>query len=502
MGERFDALKAHLEEIHHINMAAALLGWDQQTQMPPGGAGARAAQLSTLAKISHEKFTSGDTAKLLDAAESEISGAHYDSLEASLVRVTREDYQQQIKLPTELVAEISSTTALAHEVWAHARTTNDFASFAPTLEKIFDLMRRSADCIGYSEHPYDALLDQYDHGTTTAQVKSIFDAHKPDLVALIAEVGAVGSRVSDAVLHQEFDIEKQKQFGMEVVKAYGYDFNRGRQDLAVHPFCTHFSRNDVRITTRFSPNWLNPALFGTMHEAGHAMYEQNIGEELEGLPIGGGTSLGVHESQSRMWENMVGRSRGFWTWALPRLKEYFPEQLEGVDVETFYRAINRVQPSLIRVEADEATYNLHIMLRFELETEITAGKLKATDLPKVWNERFEAMFGILPPTDTLGVLQDVHWSMGLFGYFATYALGNLLAAQYFAQAVKQHPQIPNEIEQGKFSTLQHWLNTNIHVHGRKFTTDELTRRITGEGIQSRDYLAYLQTKFRDVYGLT
>jgi carboxypeptidase Taq len=288
---------------------------------------------------------------------------------------------------------------------------------------------------------------------------------------------------------------------MEVVRSFGYDFDRGRLDETVHPFATSFSRDDVRITTRFLPEFLNPALFGTMHEAGHAMYEQGIAPELDATPLGGGTSLSVHESQSRMWENIVGRSKPFWAWALPKLQAVFPQQLGGVDLDTFYKAINIVKPSYIRVEADEATYNLHIMLRFELEMELAAGKVKVADLPQEWNDRFEASFGIRPPTDAVGVLQDIHWSGGMIGYFPTYALGNLLSAQYYNQAIREVSSIPDDIASGRFDTLLGWLNDRIHRHGRKFTADELTRRITGEGIQSRDYIAYLETKYAEVYGL-
>jgi carboxypeptidase Taq len=501
MGEKFDALKARLGEIHNLNMAAALVSWDQQTYMPPGGAEAKAAQLATLSRLSHEMFVSDETGRLIEDAAREVEAMPYESDEASLVRVIRQDYAEQTKLPTELVAELTRQTTLAHGVWASARANNDFRTFQPALEKIVELTVRQAEYLGYENEPYDALIDQYERGITTQQVKAIFDAHKPELVQLIADIRANADAVSDALLHQPFDIDRQRAFGLEVVQAYGYDLNRGRQDVAVHPFCTNFSRNDVRITTRFNPDWLNPALFGTMHESGHAMYEQGVAPSLEGTPIGTGTSLGVHESQSRMWENMVGRSKGFWSWALPKLQASFPDQLGGVDLDTFYKAINKVQPSFIRVEADEATYNLHIMLRFELETEMVAGKLNIADLPEAWNERFEAFFGITPPSDTVGVLQDVHWSSGLIGYFPTYALGNLLAAQYYNQALKAHPSIPDEIASGKFDTLRGWLNTHIHQHGRKFTSAELTQRVTGESIQSRDYIQYLKTKFGEVYGL-
>jgi len=501
MAEKYQALLRHLRDITNLQRASAVLEWDQQTQMPPGGAEARAGQLATLARISHEIFISERTARLLEDAARELDSAAYDSDEASMVRVTQLDYEEAVKLPADHVAAVSEATSRAHAIWAKARQDNQFQAFQSSLEHIMDLMKQSAEYLGYPEQPYDALLNQYERGITTAQVKQIFDAHKPQLVALIAAIRENAKRVDDSILHQPFDVEKQRVFALDIVKGYGFDFNRGRQDLSVHPFATHFSNNDVRLTTRFLKDFLNPALFGMMHEAGHGMYEQGIAGALDGTPLGSGTSLGVHESQSRMWENIVGRSKPFWDWALPKLKAIFPAQLGSVDLDTFYKAINIVKPSFIRVEADEATYNLHIMLRFELESELMAGKVKVADLPEEWNERFESFFGITPPSDTLGVLQDIHWSMGLVGYFPTYALGNLLSAQYYKQAVQDHPSIPDDIASGKFDTLLTWLNQNIHQHGRKFNADELTRRITGESIQSQDYIAYLQGKYSEIYGI-
>jgi carboxypeptidase Taq len=500
MGEKYLALKAHLGEITNVNRAASLLGWDQQVNMPPGGAAARASQLATLARIGHEMFTDEKTARLLEDAERENAGMPYDSDEASLVRVVKEDYREQTRLPAAFVAEYARATSEAHEVWAHARAQSNFAHFRPALEHNYDLVRQMAEYLGYTAHPYDALIGQYERGMTTARVREIFDGHKPRLVSLISAISKVKDRVSDALVRQDFPIEQQRAFAMDVVQAFGYDMQRGQQAVAVHPFMSGYS-SDARITTRFSSDWLNPALFGMMHEAGHAMYEQGVGKNLEGGPLESGTSLGVHESQSRMWENMIGRSRGFWSWAFPRLQAHFPHQFSGVSSDEFYRAINKVAPSFIRVEADEATYNLHIMLRFEIETGLLSGQMQVADLPEIWNELFSTYFGITPPDDAKGVLQDIHWSAGLIGYFPTYALGNLLAAQYFNKAVAQHPDIPQEIAHGKFDTLLKWLNTNIHVHGRKFTSDELTRKVCGEGINADAYIAYLETKYSDVYGL-
>lgn len=501
MGEKYQELVTFLEDIQNLGTIGGLLGWDQQVMMPAAAAPRRAAQMATLSRIQHEMATSEKAARLIEEAEREMAGADYDSDEASTIRVAKKDYEEATKLPTEFVAEVARARATAHNVWTQARANNDFRSFQSTLEYLLELKQREAEYRGYTEHPYDALLGQYERGMLASQVKAIFDEHKPPLIKLIAEIKKHSHKVSNAVLHQHYDIDKQRQFALDVVKAFGFDFERGRQDVAVHPFCSGFSRGDVRITTRFYEDFLNPSLFGMMHEAGHGMYEQGIPEQLDGTILGTGTSLAVHESQSRMWENIVGRSRGFWEWAFPKLKALFPEQLANTDVDAFYRAINIVEPSYIRVEADEATYNLHIMLRFELEMDMVAGKVKVSDLPEEWNDRFEAYLGIEPPTDREGVLQDIHWSMGLMGYFSTYALGNLLAAQYYRKAIEERPSIPDDIANGKFDTLLTWLNENIHKHGRKFTSDELTRRLTGEGIQQRYYMEYLEKKYGEIYGL-
>ncbi len=494
-------LKARLTELHNIGRAAAILGWDQQTMMPPGGAEARARQLGTLSKIAHELQTTDETGRLIEEAKREIEGLAYDSDDAALVRAAEYDYQQATKLPTDLVVALMETTTLAHEIWVEARANNNFEHFRPILEKVYDLTRQSVECLGYDEVPYDALLDQYERGMPTREVKRLFDELKKDLVPLVKAIAKNQDAVDDSVLHRSYPIDKQREFGEKVVSAYGFDFKRGRQDLAVHPFCTHFSSNDVRITTRFDPNWINPALFGTMHEAGHGMYEQGIAQHLDESILGGGTSLGVHESQSRMWENIVGRSRGFWEHFYPELQAAFPDALKGVKVDTFYKAINKSYPSFIRVEADEVTYNLHIMVRFELEQAIMNDELAIKDLPAAWNAKFEEYLGIVPPNDALGVLQDVHWSSGLIGYFPTYSLGNLLSVQFYEKAVQEHPQIPDEIARGKFDTLLNWLRVNIHQHGRKFTPQELVQRVTGTTIQTGPFMRYLTEKYTDIYGL-
>jgi carboxypeptidase Taq len=373
--------------------------------------------------------------------------------------------------------------------------------FAPCLQTTIDLSRRRAEYLGYEERPYDALLDIFEPGMKSSQVAAIFDRLKAQLVPLVRAIADRTDRVSDAPVHRPFDEVKQEEFGLMIAAAIGYDFSRGRQDRAVHPFETAFSRDDVRITTRFETDFLNPSLFGTMHEAGHAMYEQGIGESLEGTLLGRGASSSLHESQSRLWENLVGRSRGFWHHFYPRLRETFPETLQEVDLDRFYQAINKVEPSLIRVEADEVTYTLHIMLRFEMEMGLMDGSISTEDAPGIWREKHEEYLGIVPPNDRLGILQDIHWSSALLGYFPTYALGTMLSVQLYNCALAAHPEISAEIEQGRFDALRAWLTQNVYRHGRKYQPLELIERVTGEQIQTEPYVSYLKSKFGEIYGL-
>lgn len=501
MGEKYRKLAAYLSDVHNLTVTYRILSWDQQVNMPPGGHAARAAQMATVWRLRHELFASDTTARLLQEAAREVEGVPFDSDEASLIRVARREYDTAVKQPPEFVGRLAQAKNLATAVWAKARANNDFKTFQPALERLIDLKIEEAKQIGYKEHPYDALLGQLEPDMTTAGVKSIFDGLRPRLIALIASIGKHGDKVSDAPVHQHFDVEKQREFGLLISNAFGFDYNRGRLDISVHPFEIQFSRDDVRLTTRYHEDFLNSALFGTLHETGHGLHAQGFGTSIEGtylsdLDAGSGA---VAESQSRMWENVVGRSRGFWRWAYPKLKEMFPAQFANVDVETFYRAVNTVRRQFIRVEADEATYNLHIILRFELELELLTGKVKAADLPAAWNARFEQFFGIVPPTDKEGVLQDIHWSQGAFGYFPSYALGNLLSVQFFNKAVQDRPKIQEDISLGKFDTLLNWATTNLYQHGRKFTVDQHVRRVTGSPIQWQPYVAYLETKFNEIY---
>ena len=492
-------LKNRLAELSDLRHVAAISGWDQQTYMPPGGSAARAEQSATLQKITHEMFIAADTGRLLDAAAAEVSTLDPADDDACLVAVTRRDYEKARRVPAELVAEIARVTGQAVDVWTQARAQSDWQPFSPHLARIVELQRSLAEALGYTDRPYDALLDQYEPDMQTSQVQAVFDAIKPDLIALVKLIAAKADRVNDAVLRREYDEQKQWEFGVEVIKRYGFDFERGRQDRSVHPFTTSFSINDVRITTRVDRHFLNPALFGTLHETGHGLYEQGFKQSLERTPLADGASLGMHESQSRLWENLVGRSRPFWTYFFPILRHYFPAQLADQTPDSFYRAANKVSPSFIRVEADEVTYGLHIMLRFEMENDLLEGRLSAADVPEAWNAKVQEFLGITPPDTKQGALQDIHWSSGLIGYFPTYQLGNIISVQLWEQINAALPDLTEQIAHGEFAALLNWLRVNVHQYGRKFTSNELLRRITGDGLNPAPYLKYLTTKYGEIY---
>ena len=501
MEEKLRELKARLGEIKDLQAAASVLEWDQMTYMPPGGTAARAEQLATLRKMAHALFVSDEIGHLLEELEAEVADLDYDSDEASLVRVTARDYEQERKIPDWLVAEIAKAAALAHEAWTQARAESNYPHFQPHLQKIVDLNIQMAEALGYQDRIYDALLDLFEPEMKTAQVAQVFDELKTELLPLVRAITEEKDPVDDDILFRDYDEEKQWAFGLEVLRQMGFDFERGRQDKSAHPFTTSFSINDVRVTTRVYRNQFKSALFGSIHEGGHALYEQGLRRVLERTPLCEGAPLGIHESQSRLWENLVGRSRGFWTFYFPRLKGVFPEQLDGVDLETFYKAANKVEPSMIRVEADEVTYNLHIFLRFELENDMLEEKAKLSDLPEAWNAKMKDYLGIVPANDAEGVLQDIHWSSGTIGYFPTYALGTLLSVQFYNQALAEIPEIPAQIERGEFAPLRTWLQEHIYVHGKKFTPAELVKRVTGSELSARPFVEYIRAKYGDIYGL-
>jgi carboxypeptidase Taq len=500
MSESLQRLKARLSEYVDLQHAAAVLDWDQQTYMPAAAAAERGEQVATLVKLAHHILTADETGQLIETAQKELAGADPDGDEVRLLRAVSRDFDHDRKIPPELVAEIARVTATAHEAWVQARTEKRFTAFQPHLEKIVDLKRQVAACFGPQDSPYDPLLDEYEPGMKAAQVREVFSELKRDLVPLVKAI-ATKPEIDDSILRQSFDEQKQWDFGVEVIKRFGYDFNRGRQDKVIHPFCTTFGIDDVRLTTRLQRNYLPSALMGTMHESGHGLYEQGFRRDLARTPLATATSLGVHESQSRMWENLVGRSRGFWKHFYPSLQAVFSEQLGQSDLETFYRAINKVKPSFVRVEADEVTYNLHTMLRFEIEVDLLENRLSVKDASEAWNAKFKEYFGMEVPDESLGILQDVHWSAGYIGYFPTYTLGNIASVQFYAKAVHDVPTIPADIERGEFGGLLGWLRTNIHQHGRKFMPGELIERVTGGPLNSGPYVAYLKHKYSEIYQL-
>jgi carboxypeptidase Taq len=499
MEEKIQQLKTILAEIADLNYASALLGWDQQTYMPPGGAEARGNQLALLERLAHERGTSPELGKLLDELGPYAATLDPDSDDARLVKLSLRDYNKATRVPSSHIVEFAQVTTLAQQAWVEARRKSDFSIFRPHLEKIVALRQEYAAFFPGFEHPYDALLDDFEPGMKTADVKFIFEGLRAKQVELIKAIAAQ-PQVDDSFLHQPFDETKQWSFGVEVITRFGYDWKRGRQDKAAHPFTTEFGVNDVRITTRVDANFLNPMLFGTMHECGHALYGQGVAPELERTGMERGASLAVHESQSRLWENLVGRSLPFWEHFYPRMQQVFP-QLENVPVQKFYKGINKVNPSLIRVEADEATYNLHIMLRLEIEIALLEGKVAVKDLPALWNAKMQEYLGVTPPDDARGVLQDIHWSGGSIGYFSTYALGNLISAQLWEKIVQDIPDLTDQVRAGKFEVLLAWLREKIHRHGAKFEPQELVQKVTGSGIDPAAYMRYLTKKFGEIYEL-
>ncbi len=498
MEDKFQKLKEIMAEVYDLSRAAALLEWDQQTYMPSGGADDRSHQMATLARLEHQRWTADETGQLLNDLSAHLDEMDPESDQAALVRLVQNQYEKRARVPSNYVEDFARETGMAYEVWARARQESNFGLFQPHLQRIVDLRRQYASFFAPYDHVYDPLLDDFERGMKTADVQVIFDGLRPQQVALIQEI-ASRPQVDDHFLHTSYPEQGQWDFGVEVAARFGYDWNRGRQDKSAHPFTTSFSIDDVRITTRFDPERAASALFSTMHETGHGLYEQGVDPTLRRSPLARGASLALHESQSRMWENLVGRSLPFWKHFFPLLKERFPSQLDGVDLLAFYKGINRVEPSLIRVEADEATYNLHVMLRLELEIALMEGSLEVKDLPEAWNARMRDYLGLTPPNDAVGVLQDVHWSGGMIGYFPTYALGNLISAQLWECIQNDLPDLGSQIERGEFAALLDWLHKKIHRHGAKFEPQDLVQRVTGSRIDPQPYIRYLRTKFSEVY---
>ena len=499
--EAYKELIRRCKDAAVLSSCAELLGWDERTYMPPAGSAHRAEQMALLARLVHEMVTTPALGDLLAAVEASDLVKEAGSVEAANVREIRRSYDRAVKLPPALVEELARVTTQAQQVWQKARHDNDFASFRPWLEKIVHLKREEAAAVGYGKGvPYDALLDEYEPGATTAEVTRIFADLRDRLAPLVAAIAASGRRPREEVLHRDFPVERQREFGRAAAAAIGFDFNAGRLDPTTHPFCSGLGPGDCRLTTRYNPRFFNESFFGILHEAGHGIYEQGLDPQHFGTPAGSAASLGIHESQSRLWENQVGRGRPFWDHFFPKAQQIFPS-LAGVSEDDFVFAINDVRPSFIRVEADEATYNMHIILRFELEQALISGDLKPADVPAAWNEKFERSLGLKVPDDARGCLQDIHWSGGGIGYFPTYALGNLYAAQFMAQARQDLDDLDGDFRRGEFGRLKGWLNEKVHRHGHRYRAGELCERVTGKPLSPEPLLAYLRQKYAPLYGI-
>jgi carboxypeptidase Taq len=488
-------------EIHLLNTSMSLLDWDQKTYIPRGGVQNRGNQLALLAGISHQKATAPEIGELLKQLEDSPLTKDPDSFEAADIREIKHSYDKLVKIPQSLVEELTKVTTVAHEVWADSRKKSDFSIFLPYLEKIIKLKHQQAEAVGYEKHPYDALLDDFEPGATIEMVAKVFSDFRQELVDLVKSITDSGKKPDASILQRNYPVDRQEKLGKEVATAIGYDFERGRLDITVHPFCTGIGPGDIRITTRFNPNHFGQAFFGIMHEAGHGIYEQGLNPERSGTPGGESVSLGIHESQSRMWENLVGRSKAFWKYFFPKAQKTYPEVLGDVKLDDFYFAINDVKPSFIRVEADEVTYNLHILVRFEVEQAFFSGDLAPKDIPGTWNEKFKNYFGIVPPNDAQGCLQDVHWSAGYIGYFPTYALGNLYASQFFAKAEDELGNLDQQFVKGEFSKLRQWFRDKIHCQGQRYRAEKLVQVITGQPLSHRPSMDYLGAKYGEIYGI-
>jgi len=500
--ELYDELLQLTRHAALLESTGAVLGWDRETAMPVNGAEHRANQLSLLSGMAHQAITNPRIGELLDGLhDSELADA-VDSDTAVNIREFRRRYDRQRRLPQRLVEEIARVTALAQHHWTDARSASDFSRFAPWLEQVIALKRDEASAVGFAEggELYDALLDGYEPESTSADVSAVFHRLRDKLVPLLDTIRGARRQPDVSILHRRYPIYLQEQFGRMAAAKIGFDFDSGRLDVAAHPFCSGFGPGDCRLTTRYDENYFSGSFFGTLHEAGHGLYEQGLLPDAWGTPLGSSVSLGIHESQSRLWENIVGRGRPFWQHFFPLAQNIYRESLAAASLDEFIFAINAVSPSFIRVEADEVTYNLHVMLRFDIERELISGRLTVADLPAAWNERFTNDFGITPPTDADGCLQDVHWSAGLFGYFPTYALGNMYAAQFYAAATEQLGELDTQLADGNFGPLLAWLRDHIHRHGQRFPAGRLVEVVTGEPLSDEPLMDYLNNRFLPLYG--
>lgn len=501
MEKKFEELRKRCEDLAALGSAGALLGWDQNVYMPPKGAEARGKTLAVISEIAHHKLTSPDMGALIAALYDWAQAKGHDTFEASFLRAVKRDYDQEVKIPSGLVKEISIATTASFEAWHKARAASDYSMFAPHLEKVAELNLRKAEALGFKNSPYDALLDLYDAGMAREKLDAIFAELTAGLKPVIKAINERADQVSSQPFKGDFPADAQLKLSLEIAKALGYDLERGRQDLSAHPFSSGIlSPFDSRITTRVMPGWLPACVYASMHETGHALYEQGFPEDFAFSPLASASSLGMHESQSRFWENLIGRSRPFAAWALPLYRKHFPGKFDSCTPEDLYRAANRSEASLIRVEADEVTYNLHIALRYEIETQLLDRSLKVKDAPELWNAKMQEYLGVKPAKDAEGILQDVHWGFGMIGYFPSYTIGNLISAQLHAAARKDLPGMDGLIAKGDFAPILAWLRAKVHTQGRKYEPEELLNRAIGEKLSVAPFVAYIKAKYSELYG--
>lgn len=499
--ELFEKLKEDLEEMAHLKAAIAVLAWDQEVFMPPKGIEMRAKTISNLVIILHEKFVSKDFESLLLKVKKLADNKKLNDNENCIIREIWREFEREKKMPSDFVKELAIVSTMAKNVWAEARKKADFKIFLPYLKKLVELKRKEAKLVGFKNNPYDALLETYEPNITTEEISVVFDDLKKFLIPFLKKIKKSKIKINPNILKGSYPTEKQINFNKFIAKKIGFDFEAGRLDISAHPFTTNFNTQDVRITTRFKDYDILDSFSSTIHEAGHAMYEQGILTENFGTPLGESVSTGIHESQSKIWENIVGKGRPFWKFFYPIIQKNFPKPFSKIKFNGFYRTLNCVKPSFIRIESDEITYNLHIIMRFEIEKELIDGSIKVEDLPKIWNNKVKEYFGIKVPNNAQGVLQDIHWSEGYFGYFPTYALGNLYSAQFYNAARRDIKNLEENFSKGQFSQFREWLKANIHIHGKMYSAKELLERITGEKLNSRYFIDYIKNKYSEIYNI-
>lgn len=495
--ELYDTYREILQKAADLRYASAVLEWDQEVYMPAKGFSYRGRQLATMATMAHELVTGERYGQILQELSQR---GDLSADEQHNVRLSFEDYDKEKKLPAEFVEALTRQTSASYNAWIKARAEKNYTIYAPELEKMIALKKQQAHFYGFENHPYDALLDDYDKGATVALLDPVFEVVKAQLPPILKKIREA-NQVDDSFLNRQYPKQQQWDFSIEVLKAMGYDFAAGRQDISEHPFTTSFAPTDVRVTTRVDEHNFASLLWSSIHEGGHALYEQGLPEEQYGLPLGAAASLSIHESQSRLWENCVGRSLLFWKHFYPVLQKHFQSQLADVSAEQFYKSINKVEPSLIRTEADELTYHFHVLIRYEIEKALIGGELNPKDVASAWNTTYEMYLGVTPPDDKAGVLQDIHWSHGSFGYFPTYSLGSFYAAQFFEKAQEEHSNLLNDIQHGEYGNLLSWLRDNIHQHGRRYRSEELCRKVTGKGLDISSFMRYIRQKYAEVYGI-